>query len=307
MKSVLVPLDGSALADAALRHAEWLLGADPGEVRLVTVVPPGAAQGQASRARGHLEAIAERAAERGRRVSVVVREGDPAAEILAEVERTGPALVVMSSHGRSGVTRWVRGSVAERVLRCSPAPTLVLTPGALEGQVRPFRSILLAVDGPDTTAPEPAVLPLVEALAKRHGAEVVLVRVLTPLTLSTLFARDPAMRLRPIIERLEAQGIGVRAFGGYGDPASEILDSADYHGCDAIALTTGGRSGVGAWLHPSVTDKVLRHCARPLLVARASAPIAGSPGSRIGASTAQAGVTSDAQGDARVTPPGKTG
>lgn len=260
MDRLLVPLDGSALADAALPRAARFLE-DGGEVALLRVLPPGADAREREAARAHLD-VARRSLG-GARAAAVAREGDPAEEILAEVERLSPALVVMSSHGRGGVLRWVRGSVAERVLRGSTAPVLVLTPGALGRPDTPLRRVLLPIDGGTPTPPVP---PLVERLALRDGAEVVLVRVLTRRTLPTLFAADPAASLRPAVERLEALGVPVRAFGGWGDPAAEILETADHHGCDLIALTTRRRPGRALPPWDAVTEKVLRHARTPLLV-----------------------------------------
>ncbi|MCO5167109.1 MAG: universal stress protein [Planctomycetes bacterium] len=260
MDRLLVPLDGSPLADAALPRAARLLD-DGGEVVLLRVLPPGADAREREAAGAHLEAA--RRSLSGVRASPVVREGDPAAELLAEAARLSPSLVVMSSHGRGGVLRFVRGSVAERVLRASPAPLLVLTAEALRRPDAPLRRLLLPIDGGPPTPPVPA---LVERLALREGAEVVLVRVLTRRTLPSLFAVDPAAPLRPAIERLEALGVPVRAFGGWGDPAAEILETADHHGCDLIAITTRRRPGRALPPWDAVTEKVLRHARTPLLV-----------------------------------------
>jgi nucleotide-binding universal stress UspA family protein len=80
-----------------------------------------------------ITAAAERAANSfavQARLDICVRQGEPAEEILAEVERTKPSLVVMGTHGRRGVARWLLGSVAERVLRKSPVPVMTVRPTA---------------------------------------------------------------------------------------------------------------------------------------------------------------------------------
>src|SRR5690606_4787778 len=114
----------------------------------------------------------------GALASVRVVTGDPVEEIVAEAERLQPELVAMATHGRSGLTRFVRGSVAEQVIRACPAPVLVANPRALdgmgEGRELRFRRILVPVDGSDVSL---GVLPLVEDLGRLYDSEVLLLRV----------------------------------------------------------------------------------------------------------------------------------
>jgi nucleotide-binding universal stress UspA family protein len=282
MTKVLVPLDGSELADGILKHVEVLLGQEPCDVVLLRVLTPRDLQeevpGQADLARGaartHLDTVKGRLAEVGARVTTVVREGDPAEEIIKATEEGAPDLVAMSSHGRSGVMRWIRGSVAERVLRNSPAPLLLVTSHALEqgpeatNISQRFRRILVPLDGSARSA---RVLPLVTRLAKTHGAEVVLCRIEweglnRPMLAAALAPEKIAESLRPWREQLEKEGLLVLTLAAQGDAASEILDLAEREGCDLVAMATHGRSGLSRLVEGSVAEKVLRHCRRPLLV-----------------------------------------
>ncbi len=145
IKRILVPLDGSELAERALPYAEELarqFGASLILLRSVNSLDLSSAQAfsgylpaevydaayeDARRvAREYLEATAARLAADGLKVEWVLRTGDPAGEVV-EHERDGKAdLVVMSTHGRSGLSRWVFGSVADRVLRGGTIPVLLV-------------------------------------------------------------------------------------------------------------------------------------------------------------------------------------
>lgn len=139
---ILVPLDGSGLAEAVLPHVERLAIADNAQVVLLAVVVPvrlytDAAinypideDQQVSEAEQYLKAVAARLGELGLRTESVVRYGGAADEILAFAKETGADLIAMSTHGRSGLGRWVFGSVADKVLRAARIPLLVFRPPA---------------------------------------------------------------------------------------------------------------------------------------------------------------------------------
>jgi nucleotide-binding universal stress UspA family protein len=282
VKTLLVPLDGSALADAILPHVERFLADGPCDVLLLRVLPPadaaeevpGQAQLERDAMQAHLDTTRARLEALGARVTTIVREGDPAAEILFAIDQHSPSLVAMSSHGRSGVLRWIRGSVAERVLRSCATPMLLVTPRADEGGVEQrFRRILVPLDGGERSA---TILPAVTDLARRHDAEVLLLRVeqeglSRPMLAVALNPAKVVESLRPWMERLASDGVRCRALAAQGDSASEILDAAEREGADLIAMTTHGRTGLSRLVDGSVSERVLRHCRRPLLVVHAEA------------------------------------
>lgn len=134
-KKILVPLDGSALAEAVMPEVTELATSQGAEVVLLRVAlahtPPGADQIEAQvyaveEAERYLAEVESRFAGRGIKAGSAVRYGRAAEEILDHVETCGADLIAMATHGRSGIRRWVLGSVAETVLRAAPVPVLLL-------------------------------------------------------------------------------------------------------------------------------------------------------------------------------------
>lgn len=146
-RRILVPLDGSASAESVLPHVRGLVRPGQTQVYLVSVVtaglgdrtvalmttfPPGLRLSTTALARAraqlevYLRGIAARVREWGASVRYEIREGNPAEEILACALEIEADLVVMHAHGLSGVSRWVYGSVADRVLHRAPCPVLLV-------------------------------------------------------------------------------------------------------------------------------------------------------------------------------------
>ncbi len=149
-KKILVPVDGSGLAELVLPHVEMLAkaGVKPAEVVLLMVCEPARmvvggygeaiAQGvliaeQAAEeckveSEKYLAAMEERLKGKGLKVRTVLLEGDAAGEILNYAANNPIDLIAMGSHGRSGIRRWAYGSVTSKVLRGISTPILVVTP-----------------------------------------------------------------------------------------------------------------------------------------------------------------------------------
>ncbi|MCL0102582.1 universal stress protein [Dehalococcoidia bacterium] len=143
-KRILVPLDGSELSESILKHVKAIAtGFSVPEVILLRVVeiigPPDGyettedwrrdTQKKAeAAATGYLSQVAAKLKQEGIAAQTVVVRGRAAEEILDYAKNNQVDLVIMSTHGRSGVSRWFVGSVAERVVRCCVAPVLVASP-----------------------------------------------------------------------------------------------------------------------------------------------------------------------------------
>ena len=147
-KKVLVPLDGSKLAECVLPHVESLTQCSPeAEVMLVSVTErttgyamvddssqpsggrliPEAVGKHEKETRKYLDGVAKALDGKGVKVLTEVLLGDPAEEITLFATNEGCDLIVMASHGRSGPSRWTHGSVAEKVFRSNCAPVLIVT------------------------------------------------------------------------------------------------------------------------------------------------------------------------------------
>jgi nucleotide-binding universal stress UspA family protein len=142
---ILVPLDGSVLAELALPEALALSKLSDTEITLLQVVPPiddvitvGPQEItldqqwdlQKAQALRYLRTISGRPEWQGVRVNAAVELGRPAETILAFAERNGADRIVMSTHGRTGLGRWVLGSVADKVLRAANTTVVLVRPAS---------------------------------------------------------------------------------------------------------------------------------------------------------------------------------
>jgi len=134
---MLVPLDGSDLARAILPRVQAMAAPLGSEVMLLQIlgeagVLPKTAAKERREAEEHLKAAAQELLDAGVNARYTIRHGlDAAAEIVDYAEVKDVDLIAMSTHGRSGISRWVFGSVASKVLRGTAKPILVIrAPGA---------------------------------------------------------------------------------------------------------------------------------------------------------------------------------
>jgi len=142
-EKILVALDGSALAEEVLPHVAGIATRTDSEVILlrvaapvrptavdvVAVMPVDTEQEMkriADECLSYLEGAADRLRSAGLKVKTAVQFGDPAEQIVDFARDNGVGLIAMSTHGRSGISRWVYGSVADRVLRAATVPILLI-------------------------------------------------------------------------------------------------------------------------------------------------------------------------------------
>jgi nucleotide-binding universal stress UspA family protein len=306
-KRILVPLDGSKLAEMALPHAAAFALANGYGLTLLRVCPLPAPMSptvwgvapstnvvegwdeELNRGKQYLEGVAERIARKGLDVRTALTEGEPALSIIAYAERyPDVALIAMSTHGRSGLSWWVFGSVAEKVLHASPVPLLLVhcrhEQEVLEKfQVPEYRSLLIPLDGSVFAA---QALDMAKSLAATLHTSMILLSavsegsitgmsaagaVATPATL--LEWNDESEMLTSYLQRnrqdLEAEGFTVDARLEYGPPAEAILRAADSADVDLIVMATHGRTGLPRLWLGSVAMKVVQASTLPVLLVRA--------------------------------------
>lgn len=141
-KKILVPLDGSPLAEAVLPHAQALAKSEGAELVLLRVaVDPGAefafadpalaasiVQDMEEESKAYMAGIAAQMQSAGYQAVTMMREGPIAETILAVADETQADVIAMSTHGRSGLSRWLMGSIADRVVKHSHVPVMVIRP-----------------------------------------------------------------------------------------------------------------------------------------------------------------------------------
>lgn len=279
---IIVPLDGSARAESVIPAALRFFRTPNVEIDLLVVVTGSArAAGEqetitasGSAAKEYLSTVADRLRGQGLHVVFDVRFGRPAEKILEHSESQHASLIAMSTHGRSGLERLVRGSVAEAVLRGATVPLLHLRSGApLPGRDAPARRILVPLDG---TADSESILPYVRYLAVRLGAGVELLRAAIPIPVHlgadplAVQAGLPAADeyLGAMCRRLAEDGIEAESRSEIGSPAPAILARANSGQVGLVALATHAYGGIKRWLFGSVAEEVLRSVRVPTLVSR---------------------------------------
>lgn len=300
-KTILVPLDRSALAEQAIGQASLIARGAHAELDLVLVHTPFPFAGhneapwddaEWSAEHTYLEAVAtDIQSGAGVPVTHVVMRGAPAEHICARAADVDADLIVMTSHGRTGINRAWLGSVADAVIRRSSIPVLILRPSDTP-QTRltarhSFKRILVPVDGSALAAD--AIEPAID-LARATGASITLLRVLVPVPLLIAYdgtvpfvyqpmivdqsatdklLEDATRMLTALAHRLEEQEqVPVSAEVVVDSRVADaIVNFARGNETDVIAMSTHGR-GASRVLVGSVADKVLRGSGLPVLLRR---------------------------------------
>jgi len=297
-KRLLVPLDGSKLAENALPYARAFAGAFDLQVELLSVID--SMDFARTMNAGHVrdfDPLIEAATQEGKRylegiapsfggkVSTTVERGVADKIIIEKAGGGKDTLIAMATRGRSGIHRWLMGSVAEKVLRGATNP-LLLVRGDEEAKSdgkAALKKVVVPLDGSPMAE---TALPHAVDLAQRLGLAIELARVYdVPLTayagadapyipnqpkLRNLVREEASAYLEVKVNQLHADGIEkVSSVLLVGSGADEIIDLAHSTPDNLIAMCTHGRSGVRRWALGSVTEKVVRHSGDPVLIVRA--------------------------------------
>lgn len=286
-KKILVPLDGSKLSERALDPALALAQQVGGEVILLSVpvlkhlfvehsggyallYPEDSLKDSRRELTEYLQILAESQSHPDFTLSTELIDGDEASVIVDTAVAEDVDLIVMSTHGRSGIQHWLLGSVTERVLHKTLCPVLIVRSS------QPISRILLPLD--ESELAECALEPGFE-IAKRMGCQVTLFTViaLAHLDLDRLEMMEAGLGhqleecllseketyLQNVVQRYEQMlDQQIHVSFAEGPTAQCILDFAEGQHTDLIVMATHGRTGLRRWLYGSVTEKILRgaHC-----------------------------------------------
>jgi nucleotide-binding universal stress UspA family protein len=302
LDQILVTLDGSAFGEHALPFAKAIAGKTGASVNISHVQccdpPTDLLQNTPFQYEGvNMAAYEEKHADEQRaylkrheeamkadlpdnRICSALLEGYVTEALERHAREIGAQLIVMTTHGRTGVSRAWLGSVADSLVRNSAFPLLVIRP-LEDGESFPtarFEHILVPLDGSETGE---KILEPTLALAKAMGSRLTLLHVVSPhVTMGARVSPLPSGRLEErmakaqgylagVVERLGKEGVeAVARIESHFAPARAILKTAEAEGVDLIAIATHGYTGVKRALLGSVTDKVLRGARWPLLLER---------------------------------------
>lgn len=298
-RTVLVAADFSEGSRGAFSTACSLAREDETRLTVLNVMGPGPLADERH------EVVLDRlraayAPDRPFAVEYLVRAGDPAATVLVAAAELGCDLLVMGTHGRTGLGRLLTGSVAEAVLRQASCPVLALRspahPDAASGTrahteaprpsggkgraVPPVRNIVHPTDFSECSG---VALRVARALARDHGARLILLHVVTLIDVPHLnkpaTVEDPEtcrQALEALCRCLDDTDLKypVTARLKLGESAAEILRTSDETRCDLLVLGTHGRKGLVRLLMGSVAEQVLRHARCPVLLVKTRNPAA---------------------------------
>jgi len=271
---IVVPLDGSKLAEVALPYAEELAGRMGSEIILLSVLEtaePHVYQNHRTYIEKIIEATRANVVKRlteteSKEIKVwsATRVGYPAEGIVDYAEKLDVGLIIMATHGRSGASRWALGSVADKVVRANKRqPLLLIRAKGARPDVRNkgiLNKVLVPADG--SIASE-VVIPYIRELASKLEAELTLLRVVSPANHVNADAED---YLKSKCSLFGDAGITTRYEVKKGAVADEIIKFADENNADLVAMSTHGRSGVSRWVLGSVAEKVLQGGTTPLML-----------------------------------------
>ncbi len=291
---LLVPLDGSRLAEAALPaaiHLARLLGASLTLVHVIERDAPAEIHGEhhltdPDEARAYLDEAARRAVPSDVRLEKHVHTSEVrnvARSIAEHVGELGPDLIVMCTHGRGGLRGFMFGRIAQQVVDLGTTPVLLVSPGA-DGSTAPFSCsrMLVPLDGNPahegglTIAARLAALckaklhliTVVHELRTLRGEEAATATMLpgTTRALLDVAEEDANEYLRRHVSALAVAGLTATADVRRGDPVAAILEAAERTKADLVVLATHGKRGMDAFWSGSKTPDVTNRSVVPLLL-----------------------------------------
>jgi nucleotide-binding universal stress UspA family protein len=293
---ILVPLDGSLLAECVLPHVSAIARAFNSRVMLLRGLDRNQAAEKAqlfdllnwqinkTGAKLYLDKTSTRLQKSGLRVEVTIMEGLVAESIADFAQSQGMKLIILSSHGRSGLSQWGISSVTQKIIFSAPTSVLIIRahqPTASDLDERLYTRIMVPLDGSRRAE---NVLPMVTVLARFHQSRIHLVHVVRAPEMARqmpLAREDVDLSNRVITRNREEairyldqvrlhsalEGIDVETHLLTGDNAASALhEFADQEHIDLVALSAHGYSGNNRWPYGSMVNNFILYSKVPLII-----------------------------------------
>jgi nucleotide-binding universal stress UspA family protein len=290
---LLIPLDGSSLAECVLPHGLAIAKVLGARVTLLQVVESTEASdgtraidllewhyGEAQ-ARAYLDAVAERLSRAGQPAGRVLLQGDPAERVIDHARAENTGLIVLSSHGRSGLSGWNVSSVVQKILARAYTSILLIPayhPATVEIAGLRYQRLLVPLDGSQRAE---CVLPLVAAIASQHGSLVLLAHVVRKpelprrappshedLELANALTERNRIEATRDLEELRTRlphPAEVRMFVE-DHVAITLQQLAQEEKVDLVVLSAHGYSGGTRWPYGSLASSFIMYGTTPLLI-----------------------------------------
>ncbi len=267
-QTILIPIDGTESVEKTLLYVRSISPKDITRIVLMHVSPHINSVNAAVEIHPHVNAIHDALRADGWKVERETRIGDPVREIIKMTILLPATMILMSTHGRSGIERIREGSVTEQVLKQSPCPVFILHSARQQPADNRtedlFKRILVPLDGTEASA---AILSCVERFAKMHDSEVVLFH--DELDHAEYLEEKAAIKAKLQEHSVALANVGLRVsldMTTYKRPIREILEKIDSLNIDLVSMATHGSGGDKIAMDESVTAEVVRHSNCPLLV-----------------------------------------
>ncbi len=270
MQRLIIPLDGSPPAEAALKYGVRLASRQHASLSALHVLEQDSTEDR-SNAERYLHDLVARHAD-GVPVEVHVLQGEPVNALLHFINDGRKGMLLLSRHGRTATSlrRTRAEGVALSVMRQSTIPVILIDEGEFDPETE-LNEILVPLDGSELAK---SALPHAIELVGETG-HLCLVRVVRPVDDSfgltdhheaATAIDDARSALLQVATDLRREGVNVSWEIRFGDPASEILRAAETAGARAIAMATRGFGGQRSWTFGSVTESVIRSGSLPIIM-----------------------------------------
>jgi nucleotide-binding universal stress UspA family protein len=295
-KKILVPLDGSEVAEKALLYVKSIAKLKNSNVILFAVSLTIFVDRRDRLFASYLEVSAKELNKEGIKVTTATSYGDVAEEIVKYANNNKIDLIVMATHGYSRTKRWLFGSVTQKVLYGTEIPVLLIKSKSPEVSGK-FNRILVPLDGSPFSE---ATLPYVEELTKKSNKEILLLHICEPPVVPSYGSQpiNPTWKkyrdnmweeterlsinyLNKTVAVLNKKGIKkvksrvIKAQTG--DVAKTIMQISKEENISLIVIATQGRTGVRGWVYGSVANRIVEDSSQPILLIRPATSIPTSP------------------------------